>query len=101
MVKMNLAGASAVALGVALAGGSQAVPVTVPRTVTVAIADYNAAQVAQTGGTLTVNPGLAVYTVTSGSLEINSRFTVTLPSGFTSSRSLRCFRSMPALLRWR
>ena len=84
MVKMNLAGASALALGVALAGGSNAAPVSVAaRTVTAAIADYNAALVAQTGGTLTVNPGLAVYSVTSGSLEINSRFTVTLPSGFS------------------
>jgi hypothetical protein len=82
MVKINPVGVSALALGAALASGNSFAAV--PRHLVVAtVADYNAALVAQAGGTLTVKPDLAVYTVTSGSLEVNSRFTVTLPSGFT------------------
>jgi hypothetical protein len=41
-------------------------------------------------GILTVPAGVATYRVNSGTLEINSRFTVTLPSGFT-------FGSQPSL----
>ncbi|MEI9982510.1 MAG: hypothetical protein WDN69_04435 [Aliidongia sp.] len=54
------------------------------------IADYNAAQVTTAGAILTVPAGLATYSVNSGTLEINSRFTLTLPAGFS-------FSSQPAL----
>lgn len=55
--------------------------------VTAPLADYNSAQVAVTGGALTVPFGAilanAVYTVAAGTqLEIGSRFTITLPAGF-------------------
>jgi uncharacterized repeat protein (TIGR01451 family) len=56
-------------------------------TVTAPLADYNSAQVVQAGGALTVPFGAilanAVYTVTAGTtLEIGSKFTVTLPTNF-------------------
>jgi hypothetical protein len=78
-------GVSAVALSAALgmssvqaiAGGGA------PRVLTVSVADYNAALVKQAGDILTVPSGLATYAVNAGSLEINSRFTVTLPTNFT------------------
>ena len=89
MMKICPVGVSTLALGAALASSSSFAAL--PRQLVVTtVADYNAALVAQTGGTLTVNAGLATYHVNSGSLEINSRFTVTLPSGFT-------FFSQPSL----
>jgi len=80
-------GASALALCAALASG-QASAAGGPRTVTVSPADYNAAQVAIADGILTVPAGLATYQVNRGALEINSRFTVTLPAGFTFGSQL-------------
>ena len=91
MQRGYVVGASAFALGVALgatpalAGGGAARVVTVP-----VIADYNAAQVKAAGDLVTVPSGLATYSVNTGSLEVNSRFTVTLPTGFS-------FSSQPAL----
>lgn len=91
MGKVGGIGVSAVALSVALGGGTAAFAVEGPaRVVTTNIADYNAAQVKTANGILTVPAGVATYQVNSGSLEINSRFTVTLPSGFT-------FSSQPSL----
>jgi hypothetical protein len=57
-------------------------------TATAPVADYNSAQVAAANGVVTVPFGgiLAkpVYTVSAGTLaQINSNFTITLPSGFT------------------
>jgi hypothetical protein len=57
-------------------------------TVTAPLVDYNSAQVVTSGGDITVPFGAilanAVYTVSAGTdLEIGSRFTITLPSGFT------------------
>jgi hypothetical protein len=84
-------GASAIALSAALGVGvASAGPVGAPRVVTVNVADYNAAQVTPANGILTVPAGLATYAVNKGSLEINSRFTVTLPTNFT-------FSSQPSL----
>jgi hypothetical protein len=82
-------GASAIALSAALGTGA-AWAAGAPRVVTVNIADYNAALVTTADGVLTVPSGLATYAVNSGTLEINSRFTVTLPPNFT-------FGSQPAL----
>jgi hypothetical protein len=88
MNKYNVVAASAVALTAALASGDALAH----GTLTTTKATYNAASVAAAGGTITVPVGTtasAVYTVTtlSGgittSLEVNSRFTVTLPTGFT------------------
>jgi hypothetical protein len=95
MKKFNVVAASAVALSAALASGSALAH----GTLATSIIKYNAADVAAAGGTITVPwNGLAsaVYTVTSNgalstSLEVNSRFTVTLPSGFT-------FFSQPSLV---
>jgi hypothetical protein len=83
-------GASAIALSAALGAGAAWAAPGAARVVTVNIADYNAAQVTTADGVMTVPTGLATYAVNSGSLEINSRFTVTLPAGFT-------FGSQPAL----
>jgi len=84
-------GASAVALSAALGVGlAWAAPVPASRAVTTGIADYNAAQVTTANGILTVPAGLATYRVNRGSLEINSRFTVTLPTNFA-------FSSQPSL----
>jgi|HubBroStandDraft_1064217.scaffolds.fasta_scaffold00005_114 hypothetical protein len=86
-------GASAIALGVSLGTASAfAGPPPAPRTFTANIADYNAAQVATANAILTVPGGLATYSVNAGggSLEINSRFTISLPTGFT-------FGSQPSL----
>jgi hypothetical protein len=98
MKKFNVVAASAVALTAALASGSALAH----GTLAVTSANYNAAAVAGAGGTITVPWGgtaSGVYTVTPNasvnpavatSLEVNSRFTVTLPSGFT-------FSSQPSL----
>jgi hypothetical protein len=94
MKKFNVVAASAVALSAALASGSALAH----GTLATSLIKYNAAQVTAAGGTITVPwSGLAsaVYTVTANgatttSLEVNSRFTVTLPAGFT-------FFSQPAL----
>jgi hypothetical protein len=88
MKKFNVVAASAVALTAALAGGNAFAH----GTVAVTTATYDAALVASAtpAGTVTVPwNGLAsaVYTVNSNgagnSLDVNSRFTVTLPTGFT------------------
>jgi hypothetical protein len=88
MNKYNVVAASAVALTAALASGDALAHGTLATTK----ATYNAASVTAAGGTITTPFGTtasAVYTVTtlSGgvqtSLEVNSRFTVTLPTGFT------------------
>jgi hypothetical protein len=92
MQRRYVVGASALALGVAL-GSTPALagPAPAARGVSVpVVADYNAAQVKAAGDIVTVNPGLATYTVGTGTLEVNSRFTVTLPTGFS-------FSSQPAL----
>jgi hypothetical protein len=94
MKKFNVVAASAVALSAALASGSALAH----GTLAVATANYNAALVTAAGGIITVPWGgtaSATYTVTAigalqTSLEVNSRFTVTLPSGFT-------FASAPSL----
>lgn len=89
MKKLHVVAASAVALSAALASGSALAH----GTLAVTTANYNAASVTASGGIITVPWGgvaSAVYTVTatannsvSTSLEVNSRFTVTLPSGFS------------------
>jgi hypothetical protein len=89
MKKFNVVAASAVALSAALASGSALAH----GTLTVVSANYNAALVAANNGVITVPWGgqaSATYAVTTGSLEVNSRFTVTLPAGFT-------FASAPSL----
>ncbi|MGB8841541.1 MAG: hypothetical protein WCC64_10755 [Aliidongia sp.] len=90
MKKFNVVAASAVALSAALASGSALAA----GSLAVTTANYNAAAVAAGAGTITVPwNGLAsaVYTVAATtSLEVNSRFTVTLPAGFT-------FASQPSL----
>src|SRR5271156_6088332 len=91
MKKLNVVAASAVALSAALASGSALAH----GTLTVSTATYNAASVTAAGGVITVPWGgvaSAVYTVTnnnnlSTSLEVNSRFTVTLPTGFSFASS--------------
>jgi len=91
MKKLNVVAASAVALSAALASGSALAH----GTLAVSTATYNAASVAAAGGVITVPWGgvaSAVYTVStnnnlSTSLEVNSRFTVTLPTGFTFASS--------------
>jgi hypothetical protein len=92
MKKFNVVAASAVALSAALASGSASAH----GTLSVTSANYNAASVAAAGGIITVPWGGvagAVYTVTplatgpSTSLEVNSRFTVTLPAGFSFASS--------------
>ncbi len=89
MDKRYVIGASAIALCAALGTGSaEAAPV--GRTVTSNIADYNAALVKSAGDIVTVPDTLATYHLDSGTLEVNSRFTVTLPTGFS-------FSSQPAL----
>jgi hypothetical protein len=91
MQRGYVVGASALALGVALgstqalAGSGAARVLSVP-----IVADYNAAQVKASGDIVTVPDGLATYTVNTGTLEVNSRFTVTLPAGFS-------FSSQPAV----
>ncbi|MEI9982511.1 MAG: hypothetical protein WDN69_04440 [Aliidongia sp.] len=90
MQKLYVVGASAIALSAALGSGAAFALPPSPHTVSVNIADYNAAQVTTAGAILTVPTGLATYSVNSGTLEINSRFTVTLPAGFS-------FSSQPAL----
>ncbi len=89
MKKFSVIGVSALALGAAL-GTHPALAVGASRSVVANIADYNAAQVKLAGDIVTVPDGLATYTNTTGTLEINSRFTVTLPTGFS-------FSSQPAL----
>ncbi|MEI9988033.1 MAG: hypothetical protein WDN69_35980 [Aliidongia sp.] len=95
MKKFNVVAASAVALSAALASGSALAH----GTLAVTTATYNAASVTANAGTITVpwsGVAGAVYTVsTTGnavatSLEVNSRFTVTLPTGFS-------FASTPAI----
>jgi len=103
MKKFNVVAASAVALSAALASGSALAH----GTLAVTTANYNAADVAAAAGTITVPWGgvaAAVYTVSnngvlSTSLEVNSRFTVTLPTGFTfaSSPSLTTGGTDPGL----
>jgi len=92
MKKFNVVAASAVALSAALASGSALAH----GTLAVTTANYNAASVLAGAGTITVPWGgvpTAVYTVTTlatggtTSLEVNSRFTVTLPSGFSFASS--------------
>ncbi|MEA2755735.1 MAG: hypothetical protein QOJ54_2024 [Aliidongia sp.] len=85
-------GASMLALSMALGNLANAGPPGAPRVLTTNIADYNAAQATQANGILTVPDGLATYAVNAGggSLEVNSRLTVTLPANFT-------FNSQPAL----
>ena len=94
MKKFNVVAASAVALSAALASGSASAH----GTLAVTTANYNAASVAAAGGIITVPWGSgsvasAVYTVTTlpggatTSLEVNSRFTVTLPTGFSFASS--------------
>src|ERR1700722_12307698 len=90
MQKLYVVGASAIALSAALGSGAAFALPPSPHTVSVNIADYNAAQVTTTGAILTVPTGLATYSVNRGTLEINSRFAVTLPAGFS-------FSSQPAL----
>jgi hypothetical protein len=96
MKKFNVVAASAVALSAALASGSALAAGTVSTDV---VANYNAAAVAASNGIITVpwtgGPPHIVYTVTSGSLEINSRFTVTLPAGFTFQSQLSVTTSSP------
>lgn len=65
-------------------------------TVTAPLADYNSAQVSNTGGVITVPFGgaiaNAVYTVSAGTaLGVGSNFTVTLPSGFA-------FQTVPSIV---
>ena len=65
-------------------------------TVTAPLVDYNSAQVALANGVVTVPFGTtianAVYTVATGTqLELNSLFTITLPSGFV-------FQSVPPVV---
>jgi hypothetical protein len=89
MKKFNVVAASAVALSAALAGGSAHAH----GTLAVTTANYNAALVLTNNGVITVpwsGPAAATYSVNTGSLEVNSRFTVTLPAGFT-------FASQPSL----
>jgi hypothetical protein len=91
MKKFNVVAASAVALSAALASGSALAN----GSLTVTTANYNAASVAAAGGIITVpwNTAFAsaVYQVAGGtSLEVNSRFTVTLPAGFS-------FASQPSI----
>jgi hypothetical protein len=83
-------GVSTVALSAALGMATAQAGGGAPRVLTTAIADYNAALVATAGDIVTVPAGLATYAVNAGSLEINSRFTVTLPTNFT-------FASQPSL----
>ena len=90
MTKLGVVGASGIALSAALGIGTAVAVPSASRVLTVHPADYNAAQVKTAGDLLTVPDGLAIYHVNSGTLEINSRFTVTLPTGFT-------FSSQPAL----
>jgi hypothetical protein len=91
MQRRYVVGASSLALGVALgstpalAGPAAVRAVSVP-----VVADYNAGQVKAAGDIVTVPSGLATYSVGTGTLEVNSRFTVTLPTGFS-------FSSQPAL----
>src|SRR6201996_8162602 len=89
MKKLSLIGASALALG-AVVGPHPALAIPTGRTVTANIADYNAAQVKAAGDIVTVPDGLATYNNSTGTLEVNSRFTVTLPAGFS-------FSSQPAV----
>jgi len=102
MKKLNVVAASAVALSAALASGSALAH----GTLAVQTANYNAASVAANSGTITVPWGngsvSAVYTVTNAnsvatSLEVNSRFTVTLPSGFTFASAPSLTTSQPTL----
>jgi len=86
MKKFKVVAASAVALSAALASGSALAH----GTLAVTTAKYNAASVAANGGLITVpwnGSASATYTVNANgagnSLDVNSRFTVTLPTGFT------------------
>ena len=90
MDKRYVIGPSAIALCAALGTGSASAAPAAARVLTAHIADYNAALVKTAGDIVTVPDGLATYAVNSGTLEINSRFTVTLPTGFS-------FSSQPAL----
>ena len=90
MNKLYVVGASAIALSAALGSGPVLAGPSAARVLTVNIADYNAALVKSAGDIVTVPDGLATYHLNSGTLEVNSRFTVTLPTGFS-------FSSQPAL----
>jgi hypothetical protein len=86
MRNTRLIAVSAAALMVALAGTDAFAK----GTVTAPIVDYNSAQVATSGGNVTVPFGAilanAVYTVAATTqLEVGSRFTITLPTGFAYS----------------
>ncbi len=84
-------GASAIALCAALGSEPASATGGAARTLSVPpIADYNAGQVKVAGGIVTVPSGLATYSVRQESLEMKSRFTETLPTGFS-------FSSQPAL----
>ena len=74
---MRNVAASVFALGVALFSATSGA-----NTVSVQVADYNAAQVGLTNGTVTVPPGLATYNVTTAALAVGSSFIVTLPANF-------------------
>src|ERR1700722_10703892 len=65
-----------------IALGLTAVCVSWAGTISGNVADYNAADVRNASGVLTVPANIAVYTATS-TLTIGSSFVVTLPSGFT------------------
>jgi hypothetical protein len=75
---MHGVAASAVALCAVLFSGTSWA-----NTVSANVADYNAAQVGLTNGTVTVPDGLATYNVTTAALAIGSSFIVTLPANFT------------------
>src|ERR1700735_1537025 len=94
MRKSFVIGGSVIALGTAFgpAGAGQP-PIVVPRVLTTTVADYNAAKVTPANGILTVPVGpngVATYAVNSGTLEIGSRLTITLPTNFA-------FNSQPSL----
>ena len=95
-MKTHLAATLCVVFLMALLSGRNA---SANGTFAVTLADYNGAQVANSGYLVSVPYGStvgsttysAIYSVTSGTvLQANSRFTITLPSGFT-------FNSQPTL----
>jgi hypothetical protein len=89
-MKLSVVSASGVALSAALGMGLAHAAELPSRTLITSPADYNAALVKAAGDLLTVPQGLATYQVNTGTLEINSRFTVALPTGFS-------FSSQPAM----
>src|ERR1700735_294728 len=87
-------GASVIALGTAFGTASaEPGPIGAPRVLITRVADYNAAKVTTANGILTVPAGpagVATYAVNSGTLEVGSRLTITLPPNFA-------FNSQPSL----